>query len=190
MPAVEVAALRWSDVDWDRRSVRIDEAIVVVVGGVVVKAPKNRSSVRMVAVDTTTLDELRHVRRERQLLADACGVVLADDGFVFAVEPSGDDPPNPDVFTNGFTRCRDLAGVAADVHLHCLRHFQSTRLDNVISEAQKQARMGWASVHMARHYTDAVSEEDRRAADHIDEALGDSADGNVPVRGSAARSRP
>ena len=79
---------------------------------------------------------------------------------------------------------------ASDVHLHSLRHFQSTRLDTVISEAQKQARMGWASVHMSRHYTDAITEEDRRAAEHIGEALGESADGGEPLRRSAVRFRP
>ena len=112
------------------------------------------------------------------------------EGFVFSTEPSGEAPPNPDSFTHAFTRCRDLAGVASDVHLHSLRHFQSTRLDTVISEAQKQARMGWASVHMSRHYTDAITEEDRRAAEHIGEALGESADGGEPLRRSAVRFRP
>jgi integrase len=57
--------------------------------------------------------------------------------------------------------------VAGDIHLHSLRHFQSTQLDAVLSEAQKQARLGWATVHMARHYTDVVPAEDRRAAEHI-----------------------
>ena len=37
----------------------------------------------------------------------------------------------------------------------------------VISEAQKQARLGWSTVKMARHYTGVVPEEDCRAAEHI-----------------------
>jgi hypothetical protein len=44
-------------------------------------------------------------------------------------------------------------------------------LDPVISEAQKQARLGWSTVHMARHYTDGVPAEDRRAAEHIGRLL-------------------
>jgi hypothetical protein len=48
-----------------------------------------------------------------------------------------------------------------------LRHFQATSLDAVIPERQKQARLGWSTVHMARHYTDAISSEDRKAAEHI-----------------------
>jgi hypothetical protein len=41
----------------------------------------------------------------------------------------------------------------------------------VISEAQKQTRLGWSTVQMARHYTDGVDEEDRRAAEHIGRLL-------------------
>ena len=54
-----------------------------------------------------------------------------------------------------------------DLHLHSLRHFQATSLDAVIPERQKQARLGWSTVHMARHYTDTISSEDRKAAEHI-----------------------
>jgi hypothetical protein len=52
-----------------------------------------------------------------------------------------------------------------------LRHFHATLLDPIISEKQKQARLGWATVHMARHYTDAIEEEDRRAATHVASVL-------------------
>lgn len=90
---------------------------------------------------------------------------------VFTTDPTGATPPHPDAMTTAFGRTRKKAGVASDVHLHSLRHFQSTQLDAVISEAQKQARMGWATVQMARHYTGVVTGEDRRAADHIGELL-------------------
>ena len=45
-------------------------------------------------------------------------------------------------------------------------------LDPVISEAQKQTRLGWSTVHMARHYTDGVEAEDRRAAEYLGDLLG------------------
>jgi hypothetical protein len=74
--------------------------------------------------------------------------------------------------TQGFRRVRGAAGVSGDIHLHSLWHFQATELDAVISEAQKQARLGWSTVHMARHDTDAITNEDRRAAEHIGAILG------------------
>jgi integrase len=73
--------------------------------------------------------------------------------------------------THTFIKVRRRADVAADVHLHSLRHFQATILDPVIPESQKQARMGWSTVRMAHHYTDGILEEDRRAAEHVARVL-------------------
>jgi integrase len=115
---------------------------------------------------------LRQWRMEREEVARLCEIPLADDAFVFCMRPRGEIPPHPDPFTSGFRRAAKAAAVAKDVHLHSLRHFQSTELDAVISEAQKQARMGWTTVQMARRYTDVVSAEDRRAAKHIGTVLG------------------
>jgi integrase len=70
-----------------------------------------------------------------------------------------------------FAKVRDRADVAPDIHLHSLRHFQATALDPVVPERQKQARLGWSTVHMARHYTDGIGAEDRKAAEHIGQLL-------------------
>ena len=167
----EVCALRWSDVDWKKSAVRLDEAIVADVGGARTKSPKNRSSIRTIALDRLTLDQLADLRAEQRSLAAASGVEVDDEAFVFSVDPSGMTPPHPDSMSHAFSRVRRSAGVPTDLHLHSLRHFQSTRLDAVVSDAQKQARLGWTTVHMARHYTDVVTEEDRKAAEHIGELL-------------------
>jgi len=143
------------------------------VGGARVKPPKTRASVRRLAVDDGTMARLERLWEDRQALAKACGVELAEDAFVFSSEPDGVAAPHPDFFSHAFDKVRALARVRRDVHLHSLRHFQSTSLDSVISEAQKQSRLGWATVKMARHYTDAVSEEDRRAAEHMGAVLGE-----------------
>ena len=76
----------------------------------------------------------------------------------------------------------------SDVHLHSLRHFHATQIDSVISEAQKQVRLGWSTVQMARHYTDGVAEEDRRAADHIGLLCSNSEANEEGVRSRLTRS--
>jgi integrase len=73
--------------------------------------------------------------------------------------------------SHAFAKARVAAKLPKDLHLHSLRHFQATLLDTVISERQKQARLGWSTVHMARHYTDAISSEDKKAAEHIGSIL-------------------
>ena len=100
-----------------------------------------------------------------------CETELEDESFVFSFEPGGTTPPYPDVMSHAFASLRDRAKVASDVHLHSLRHFQATVIDSVVSERQKQARLGWATVHMARHYTDAVTEEDQKAAEFVGRLL-------------------
>lgn len=167
----EVCALRWTDINWTTPSVRFDEAIIAAEGGALLKAPKTRRSVRRIAIDSGTRDALRRLYETVQEVALDCGTALATDGFVFSMEPDGTVLPHPDPFSRGFRKICRMAGVADDIHLHSLRHFQSTVLDSVISESQKQARMGWTTVQMARHYTDVVSEEDRRASDYVGRVL-------------------
>jgi integrase len=173
----EAACMRWSDLDWENSSVTVDESVVAAKGGAVVKGPKTRASIRRLSLDPGTMDELGRLRKVQDDLAAICEVPLSQDGFVFSLEPGGQQPPHPDSMSHTFSRVRKLAGVAADIHLHSLRHFQATALDPVLSERQKQARLGWATVHMARHYTDALEDQDRIAATHIGGLL----DGPAPT---------
>ncbi|MGH9074315.1 MAG: tyrosine-type recombinase/integrase, partial [Acidimicrobiales bacterium] len=168
----EACAVRWVDLDWEASAVRVDEALVAGAGGAKAREPKTRASVRTVAVDSGTIGELGALQHHQQKLADACEVEIDPHAFVFSSEPGGPVPPHPDTMSHAFAQLRRRAGVAPDVHLHSLRHFQSTELDCVISEAQKQARLGRATVHMARHYTGTVTSEDRRAAEHFGQLLG------------------
>jgi integrase len=172
----EVCALRWRDVDFDEGVVRVNESVVAALGGAIVKSPKTRASVRTVAIDSGTVSVLRDVRSKQTVLADACGLKLAPQAFLFSNEPGAMTPPHPDALSHTFASIRAKAKVAPDIHMHSLRHFHATALDPVISEAQKQSRLGWSTVKMARHYTDSVPEEDRRAADHVGSLLSPSAD--------------
>jgi integrase len=163
----EVCALRWSDIDWENGTVTIDESVVASQGGSTVKSPKTRASIRAVAIDTVTLQVLELLQIGQQRLASDSGTTLAPASFIFSSEPGGGIPPHPDSVSHSFIKVRVAAELPKDLHLHSLRHFQATALDTVIPERQKQARLGWSTVHMARHYTDAISGEDRKAAEHI-----------------------
>ncbi len=163
----EACALRWSSVDFGTGAIRVDEAVVTGAGGATVKSPKTRASMRTLALDSGTVRELQCLRDEQIGLASACQLGLEPEAFVFSFEPGGTSPPHPDYMSHQFSRLRRAAGIASEIHLHSLRHFQATILDPVISERQKQARMGWSTVHMARHYTDAIGAEDRKAAEHV-----------------------
>ncbi len=167
----EACALRWSDIDWDEATVTIDESVIPADGGAMIKSPKTRASIRRVAVDPGTIDALRILRVEQEALAALAEVALPEDSFAFSADPDGEVPPYPDTLSRAFNKAVIAAKLPPDLHLHSLRHFQATSLDTVIPERQKQARLGWSTVHMARHYTDPLSAEDRRAARHIGNLL-------------------
>lgn len=168
----EACALRWSDVDFEDGVLLVDESMTDAPGGPIVKAPKTQASVRRIACDPMTADALARLHREQDALASACGLSLLPGSFVFSAQPGGESPPNPDAMSHALARIRERAGLPVDIHLHSLRHFHATALDPVVSERQKQARLGWSTVHMARHDTDAIPEEDRRAAAHVGRLLG------------------
>jgi integrase len=149
----------------------VDESVVAASGGAEVKAPKTKASIRRLALDSGTVETLRSLRTSQESLAAACEVAIRGDGFVFSYEPGSAEPPHPDTMSHEFTKVRTKAKTAKDIHLHSLRHFQATALDRVVPERQKQARLGWATVHMARHYTDVIVGEDLRAAEHIGRLL-------------------
>jgi integrase len=167
----EVCALRWSDVDFSGGFVRFDEAVVAAKGGAIVRGPKTRASIRTVALDDDSLAMLGELRQAQDELARLCDREMVEQSFVFSVEPGGSTPLYPDTVSHGFSVIRQRAGLPSDLHVHSLRHFHATLLDPIVSEKQKQARLGWATVHMARHYTDAIEEEDRRAATYVASVL-------------------
>ncbi len=181
----EACAIRWNDLDLKEATVAIDESIVTVTGGARVKSPKSRAGLRRVALDPVTVEALRARQNAVEELAAVGEFDIEPEHFVFAAEMPGVQPPHPDPLSHAFTKVRKAAGVANDVHLHSLRHFQATVLDPVISESQKQTRLGWSTVHMARHYTDGVEAEDRRAAEYLGDLLaGEAADERVQDEGA------
>jgi len=167
----EACALRWSDLDVTEATISIDESVIAAPEGAASKAPKSRASVRRIAIDAGTLGVLEQLRIAQAELARVAEVRLEGAGFILSMEPGGMAPLHPDTLSHVFAKARRAAGASSELHLHSLRHFQATAIDAVISERQKQSRLGWSTAHMARHYTAAVVEEDRRAAEHMGRLL-------------------
>ena len=136
-----------------------------------VKSPKTRTSIRVVAIDEGTLQQLERCGRSRSGWHPTPGWRWRRRASSSPPSREGLVPPHPDTVSHAFTKVRNAAKLPKDLHLHSLRHFQATSLDAVIPERQKQARLGWSTVHMARHYTDAISSEDQKAAEHIGSLL-------------------
>ena len=163
----EAAALRWADISSELQEVIIDESVIGSQGALFVKSPKTSGSLRTVAVDKETIRALKSLKDFQLTVAKNCGFEIDEDAFVFSYSPDGLVPPHPDSISHGFKKIIKQAGLPPDIHLHSLRHFQATVIDPIVSERQKQARLGWSTSHMARHYTDPISDEDRKIADNV-----------------------
>ncbi len=167
----EAAALRWSDISSESQEVIVDESVIGAQGALVVKSPKTSGSLRTVAVDKETIRALEDLKDSQFALAESCGFALDGNAFVFSYSPDGSIPPHPDSVSHGFKKIAKQAGLPSDIHLHSLRHFQATIIDPIVSERQKQSRLGWSTSHMARHYTDPISDEDRKVANEVGKLL-------------------
>ena len=142
----EMLALRWSAVDLDKRTLRVDRVIEVTRRlGVRIKADaKNESSRRTIKIDAGLCDLLRTVRTEQKALALKLGAQYPTDCLLFPCvikRPQGRQPAagltiadvdfnrpwEPEAVSKEFIRGAKVAGFA-DFTLHGLRHTHATQL--------------------------------------------------------------
>jgi integrase len=125
----ELCALRWTDVDLEEGTVTIRRVISQGPDGLVERnKPKTRGSLRTLSVDSGTVAVLRAHRARCAERAEACGVTLPANAFLFSHDPEGSAPWRPDSTSRRFAALRDAVGLDQEIHLHGLRHFVVTTL--------------------------------------------------------------
>ena len=114
----EVAALKWSDVDWSAGSVTISRALSkTITAGVLVKSTKT-GNVRTVKLSAMALRAL-HAQRAAQAAEKLRTEYYEDDAWIFAT-PLGQNL-NPISISNAFKRIATEAKIST-TRLHDLRH--------------------------------------------------------------------
>jgi integrase len=167
----EVCGLRWSDVDLDRRVIRIRTAFAQLADGTLVeKEPKGHQQ-REVSIDATTAQLLRDHRVEQSCQIEALGSLPSAECFVLAdiiEDHTGMTPMPPNRLTQAFSRIRDRTPGARDVRLHDLRHwFASTQLDAGEPLPAVAARIGDHVETLAKVYAHKGHRGDAAAAEAI-----------------------
>ena len=167
----EALALRWSEVDLDKGSIRVVAGLHRLPGmGLVLLPTKTARSRRQVAVTHEVIDVLRQIKGyqlvQRLQLDPAC----QDTDFVFT-KPDG-SPVDPEKVTKAFAAIVKVAGLGS-FRLHDLRHthaflmLQAGVHPKVVSE-----RLGHASVTITMdtysHVLPGIQEE---AADRLSQLL-------------------
>jgi integrase len=139
----EILAFRWSDLDVDKKSLRVERALEVTKKfGTRYKPPKTARGLRTIALDDGTFAMLlkekeKHLRIRAGVPGgadvDLSLVRLPDDALIFPNVPGpGEEfsftaPRNPRNFTKEFTRRAKLLGFP-DFHFHHLRGTHATLL--------------------------------------------------------------
>lgn len=167
----EIAALRWSDLNLDAATVRIERSLEHTKDGIRVKPPKTAAGRRTVSLPSLTVQALRDHRRQQLELRIALGAgALPPDTPVFGNIEG--DWPNPYSITD---RWRDAVKnrKLPKVTFHALRHSHASALIaaglDVVSVSR---RLGHASpVLTLGTYSHLFENNDDKAAAAIDAAL-------------------
>jgi integrase len=143
----ELCALRWSDVDLDAGTVRIERSLAQVGDDVTEKGTKTDRG-RTVSLDHRSAALLRRHRAWQADLAARAESPLVDDPYVLSDNANGALPVAPSKITDRFTALRGRAKIRG-VRFHDLRHAHVTELLGAGVDATTVAhRVGHASTRM------------------------------------------
>jgi integrase len=143
----ELCALRWSDVDLDMGSVRIERALTQIGEDLMEKGTKS-NQVRMVALDPRAVALLQRHRDWQEQLAEGAESPLVADPYVLSDNANAGRPIVPSHLTDRFTALRARTKVNA-VRFHDLRHASITQLLGAgVDVKTVSARAGHASARM------------------------------------------
>lgn len=170
----EIAGLRWSDIDLDGATMRIERSVEQTKDSLRVKSPKTMAGKRTVSLPVFSVTALREHRRQTLELRMALGAgALPDDAPVF-VTLDGDALP-PHLITNRWRRAvknRKLPKVS----FHSLRHSHASALIAAgLDVVAVSRRLGHASPALTLNvYAHLFENDDGKAAAAIEAALGGS----------------
>jgi integrase len=164
----EVLALRWDDVDVDAATLRIDEGLVPVIGGMVWTNAKNERSRRVIPLDTETVRALLRHRREQAVERLFAGPEWTDHDLVFTTDLG--HPLMPRSFDRTLQVLVARAGVPA-LGSHGLRHTAATHMvqsADDLGELRAVADvLGHSPEILLRIYAHALPDSIRAVADRI-----------------------
>ncbi|MHB1986541.1 MAG: tyrosine-type recombinase/integrase [Acidimicrobiales bacterium] len=163
----EICAIRWRDVDFVTRIVRISSSVSQTSAtGVVVKGTKTDRP-RVVSLTASSVEALRERRAELALAGD-----VSSAAFVFSTDLAGGHPWPPALATRRWRVLRERAGLGR-VRIHDLRHFVATELLSAGVDARTVSnRLGHARTSTTFDiYWAWVPARDREAADLLEMLL-------------------
>ena len=118
----EACGLRWSDVNWRKKSIHIQRNVVKLSHEpIIVKDPKTSAGDRVVYLSAGMVKLLKAWKKECEWERwQAAGETLNEDDYLFR-QPNG-DPMVPTTFTFRFKKILRQNGLPENLNIHSLRH--------------------------------------------------------------------
>lgn len=159
----ELCALRWSDIDWEKRTLRVARSLTVI-HEEVTEAPTKTHAKRLVAIDSALGAVLTKRQHDQHDYAELVGASPADDPYILSRSADGATPCLPNGLTAAYRRTASKLGVAS--HFHELRHFSATTAIAAGIDVRTVAgRLGHADPSVTlRVYAHALEQRDRELA--------------------------
>lgn len=166
----ELCALRWSDVDWDRRVLRVARSLTVI-KELVSEGPTKIHQGRFLAMDDAMVAMLKQRRASQDRYASQTRTILVDDAFILSRSADGSLPCLPDGLSHAYQRLAGKLGHRG--HLHELRHFAATVAISSGTDVRSVAgRLGHADASVTlRLYAHALEARDRDLAALLGQAV-------------------
>ncbi len=177
----ELLALRWSDVDLDSATVRVNRSLERIeifeadnterrTPELRFKEPKTAGSRRSIPLPRFAIDRLRQHRREQRARFEQLGVWQTNDSLVF--DHAG-EPWNPNTFGTEFAR-RARKFKLPPVRLHDLRHSYATlMLESGVDLKTVSQALGHSTIRItADTYAHVTPAMQQSAAERLDRIIG------------------
>jgi integrase len=166
----EALGLKWSDIDFERRTLTVRRALQRQAGkGIVEVEPKSASSKRTLDLLDITLDALRAHKSRQDVEKARAGDQYEDHGYVFATV-WGTPPEEGGIHKHWEAAC-EKAGIPY-VRRHDLRHTAATlRLQAGGSLVEVQHDLGHTSIRTTGIYSHVTPVMRRQSADALQQLL-------------------
>lgn len=183
-------ALRWCDIDFEAMTVDLIGATTAVRGRIHTVWSNKENKDHTVCLDPYTIEMLTRHRARCVERAQAAGLELRPNSFVFSFKPDGSAPMHPDTLTKTWRKHADAAGLHR-ARLHDLRHMVATSLLRAgVPVEVVSKRLGHAKVSITQDmYSHVFDELGGREAADVMGALMTGADPDKIRRKAAKKAR-
>ncbi|KXS41418.1 MAG: integrase family protein [Candidatus Frackibacter sp. T328-2] len=164
----ELMGLRWSDVEFENKILRVRQTLVVDQnGGSVFKKPKSKASIRGIDITDDVIEILKNRKKEQNKNKLALGPDYVDKYNLVFCKGNG-DKLYPQTATSRFKRAAKKAGFEG-YNIHTLRHTHATfMLQNNVHPRVVQERLGHSDISTTLNtYSHVIPSMQKEAAEKL-----------------------